>query len=737
MRFARGHLTASGMESGNTNARWKKWLARLALVIISPIAFLGLLELVLMLTGWATPQRLLKQVEHEGETFWATNPFYSRVVFDRQAAPAPAPVWVPVGAPIDARRVVLIGESAAHGFPIAMFNIARVTEAVWNLSYPDEPVELIGLTMTGINSHILRFFVDEALRMEPDLVILYAGHNEVLGPFGAAAVHGHQGWPRGLIRAWLRWQHTRTASWLNQRIGGLRGASESDQPVWRGLTEFADKQIALDDPALDRTYAHARQNFEAMLRSTWSRQVPMLWVMPAVNLNDWPPLGSAPETISDAEALDAWRSGQPERLRSAGQVYRLARLRERRDNWDEAWALYRLARDLDLYRFRFDSRLHQLFGEIAAKQPDGWGRLVDADDAFHAANPDVTSDRQYFVEHVHFTLAGRIKLARVLVDEMADQWGLSAAEPIDQQTVRDALFFTPLHEADLWRDTLQVLLAPPFPDQPEAQERALRVRHKERMARQSFEQSRSLDWATDRYRQAQAYRPNDPLTHVIAGQVFGSGQYWSSAEVALRRSLTLHPNRPDALYNLLRMYLIQGRLDDGHEVAEQLERSHPIEGDTAGILGDLYTLRQEPERALPYLLSALQHRPDDSYARYSLGLVYRMLDDEAAAMRELRRYLELRPSDADAQHQLAWLLLTQPDATSETYQEALLLVLEAHRRIPGDPRIRGTLALAYAASGQRVLARREAEIAIDAATRAGRPDAVAELRRRLQQFGVE
>ncbi len=725
------------MGSGNTNARWKKSLARLALVIVSPIAFLGLLELLLMLTGWATPQRLLKQVEHEGEKFWATNPFYSRVVFDRQAAPAPAPVWVPVNAPVDARRVVLIGESAAHGFPIALFNIARVTEAVWNLSYPDEPVELIGLTMTGINSHILRFFVDEALRMEPDLVILYAGHNEVLGPFGAAAVHGHQRWPSGLIRAWLHWQHTRTASWLHERISGLRAETETDQPVWRGLTEFAEKRIALDDPQLDRTYAHARHNFEAMLRATRSQQVPMLWVMPAVNLNDWPPLGSAADTMSDAEALDAWRAGQPERLRSAEQVYRLARMHQRRDNWDEAWALYRLARDLDLYRFRFDSRLQQLFSEIAARQPDGWGRLIDADDAFHGANLDFTSDSLYFVEHVHFTLSGRIKLARVLADEMADQWGLPDPKPIDEEAVRDALFFTDLHEADLWRDTLQVLLAPPFPDQPEAQERAVRVLKQKQTARRSFEQLRSLDWATERYQQAQAYRPNDPLTHVIAGQVFGSGQYWSSAEVALRRSLTLHPNRPDALYNLLRMYLIQGRLDDGREVADQLERTHPIEGDTAGILGDLYTLRQEPERALPYLLRALQHRPDDSYARYSLGLVYRMLDDEAAAMRELRRYLELRPSDADAQHQLAWLLLAQPHATTESYQEALLLVSEAHRQIPSDPRIRGTLALALAANGHMDRARREAQIASDAAARAGRPDAVAELQRRLQEFGVE
>lgn len=690
-----------------------------------------------MLTGWATPQRLLKQVEHDGEPFWVTNPFYSRVVFDRQAAPVPAPVWVPVNAPANTRRVVLIGESAAHGFPIAMFNIARVTEAVWNLAYPDDPVEVIGLTMTGINSHILRFFVDEALRIQPDLVILYAGHNEVLGPFGAAAVHGHQHWPRSFIRAWLRWQHTRTASWLHERINGLRAESETDRPVWRGLTAFAERRIALDDPQLGRTYAHARHNFEAMLRATRSQQVPMLWVMPAMNLNDWPPLGSAADTMSDAEALNAWRAGQTERLRSAEQVYRLARMHQRRDNWDEAWALYRLARDLDLYRFRFDSRLQQLFSEIAARQPDGWGRLVDADDAFHAANLDFTSDSLYFVEHVHFTLPGRIKLARVLADEMADQWGLPDPKPIDENVVRDALFFTDLHEADLWRDTLQVLLAPPFPDQPEAQERAVRVLKQKQMARRSFEQLRSLDWATERYQQAQAYRPNDPLTHIIAGQVFGSGQYWSSAEVALRRSLTLHPNRPDALYNLLRMYLIQGRLDDGHEVADQLERTHPIEGDTAGILGDLYTLRQEPEKALPYLLRALQHRPDDSYARYSLGLVYRMLDDEAAAMRELRRYLELRPSDADAQHQLAWLLLAQPHATTESYQEALLLVSEAHRQIPSDPRIRGTLALALAANGHMDRARREAEIAIDAAARAGRPDAVAELQRRLQEFGVE
>jgi len=82
------------------------------------------------------------------------------------------------------------GGAAGGGYsqivPMEDFNLARLVEAAWALRHPGVRIEVVNLTMTGINSHALRRFLREAMAMEPDALVLYAGHNEAIGPFGPA-----------------------------------------------------------------------------------------------------------------------------------------------------------------------------------------------------------------------------------------------------------------------------------------------------------------------------------------------------------------------------------------------------------------------------------------------------------------------------------------------------------------------------------------------------------------------
>ena len=41
--------------------------------------------------------------------------------------------------------------------------------------------------MAAVNSYVLLDFVDEILDVDPDAVLIYAGHNEYLGVFGVAS----------------------------------------------------------------------------------------------------------------------------------------------------------------------------------------------------------------------------------------------------------------------------------------------------------------------------------------------------------------------------------------------------------------------------------------------------------------------------------------------------------------------------------------------------------------------
>ena len=48
-------------------------------------------------------------------------------------------------------------------------------------------VEVINLGMTAVNSYVIRDLSQRVMEYEPDAVIIYAGHNEYYGSFGAAS----------------------------------------------------------------------------------------------------------------------------------------------------------------------------------------------------------------------------------------------------------------------------------------------------------------------------------------------------------------------------------------------------------------------------------------------------------------------------------------------------------------------------------------------------------------------
>ena len=102
--------------------------------------------------------------------------------------PVPQDFSVSVDRDPRVKRVVLIGESAAAGFPQPQFNLARVVQVLWQARFPETPIEVVNLTMVGVNSHILRHFAREAMKLQPDALVVYAGHNEVIGPYGPAAL---------------------------------------------------------------------------------------------------------------------------------------------------------------------------------------------------------------------------------------------------------------------------------------------------------------------------------------------------------------------------------------------------------------------------------------------------------------------------------------------------------------------------------------------------------------------
>ena len=76
-------------------------------------------------------------------------------------------------------RIFCLGGSTATGYPYwynASFSFFLKTRL--KIIFPDKNIEVINLSMTAVNSFTVLDMVKELPEYEPDLILVYDGHNE-------------------------------------------------------------------------------------------------------------------------------------------------------------------------------------------------------------------------------------------------------------------------------------------------------------------------------------------------------------------------------------------------------------------------------------------------------------------------------------------------------------------------------------------------------------------------------
>ena len=145
-------------------------------------------ELSLRVIGYGVPMEFVLHREVEGQTRLLSNPRFTWLFFEPSAARVPPPFSLPARKPPGAVRVFVLGSSAAQGDPEPAFGIARQLEVLLRDQYEGVEIEVVNAAVTAVNSHYVYAAAREALRLEPDVLVVYEGNNEVVGPFGAGTV---------------------------------------------------------------------------------------------------------------------------------------------------------------------------------------------------------------------------------------------------------------------------------------------------------------------------------------------------------------------------------------------------------------------------------------------------------------------------------------------------------------------------------------------------------------------
>ena len=668
-------------------ASLKTNLFRMALALLAPLAVAALGGGLLRLAGVDRAAPLIRAGTGPA-AHWTSNPAYGRAIFPQDAGPGLPPLWVPAEKDPGEIRIVVLGESAAEGFPLPEFHLARVLETILAERNPAQRVRVVSLAMTGINSHqIRRLGLAAAECLAPDVVVLYAGNNEAIGPHGPAAVL--PGIRRGLplIRLQGALRESRLARGLD-RLGRAERRRTRNLRLWRGLDEFRGVEIAADDARLEPMYRHFEANVDDLVSALVRRQIRVVVCTMGVNLNDWPPLGS--ETPAETAAA-------PEDVRSASQAYREAEALAQAGDRSAAWAGFRRACDLDLIRFRADSRINGILRARGRDGPAEHVALVDVDRALHEDDPGGGDDRRWFYEHVHLTLPGRLAVAGRIADALDAAGWVRAPRPAggdDAAALLRALQFLPADEARALAGIRDLYAWPLFAHQAGADRRLADLE-----ARIRASQSEWAEWDAGRVRarweEARQRQPFDPWAAALLGdRLLALGDPATALE-ALEAALEANPTLVHARACAARAALRRDEWDRARTHAETGLERWPRSPELLAARGELALRERRWEDAEKDLALAYRLRPKDLALIIDMARLAEARGDVAAAEAYYREGLAILPDSPHMLNNLALLRLARPEGRAE----ALALAERAAQAAPDSPHVWRTLAQARQLAG--------------------------------------
>ncbi len=719
----------------------RKWLFRLAAMILAPALVLLLTEGTLRLFGYGYPTGFFRKIP--GQEAYTGNPRFGWRFFPRALSRAPVPFRLPAEKPEGTYRIFVLGGSAALGTPDPAFGFARIVEVMLREQFPAARFEVINAAMTAINSHVVLPIARDCADHDPDLFIVYMGNNEVVGPFGAGTVFGGYSPSLSTIRASL-WVRTTTIGQLIQNLAGATGAT--DQGEWRGMEMFLEQRVAADDPRLDKIVDHFRANLTDICAAARGAGAGTIVCTVATNLKDCAPFASMHragldetqkakwEEMYESAILHEQRGGLEEAKRRhlaaveiddhfADLHFRLGRLHWMTSYFDRARESFVRARDLDALRFRADSRLNAAVRDVAGARAEEGVVLVDAEKrlAGSALTPNGILGEELLHEHVHLNFDGNYELARAVFEAVVGQLpeairSGAAPRPPAKDRCAELLALTHLDRhrmrTGIWRTTGQ----PPFTNQYDhARRRERRFRKLQQGQRRAMppEDSRAVA-----LRSAALQRNPDDLhaRRGLAALLEEKGRYAESAEQW--RALLQHlPEDGDARVGLGAALLGLGRTDEAMaEFLEAIETSHdpvPLRYQ----VGTVLYAHGKVDDAIAQFRKVLRARPGHTKSRISLGAALFAKGQRDEAIAELQETVRLRGEDAetrgnlgvalfgagrvdeaipylqdgvrlDPYNQIAWEKLAEAKAGKGKLTEAARCLDAAERVAPDLPQVR-------------------------------------------------
>jgi tetratricopeptide (TPR) repeat protein len=586
--------------------------------ILIPCAMLLFLEAGLRMAGFGHPSSYFITKKLNGRTFHVSNFAFTYRFFPPELARNVNRIVVPDAKAAGVRRVFILGSSAAMGDPDASYGFGRMLSVILRERDPDTRWEVYNTAITAINSHAIVPIARECAGLKPDLFVVYAGNNEVIGPYGPSTVLTPIFASDALIHLHL-WIRSLRIGQLAAAVSRMVPHSKDALREWAGMEMFSGRTVRYNDPALPRVYQRYCANLREIRRLGEKAGARTILCTIGANRRDCPPFASLHAAGLGGAALTDWnaawtracsldQAGKTDSALSAFQPacaidsehaelqFRMGRCLLQQGDTALAQRHFAAARDLDALRFRADSRINAI--------ADSLGRaglpatvFVDIAQLLDRQSAGGVSGDEMFYDHVHMNFHGNYLIARILADAID---GPSANRPVPEDTCKTRLAFTDWDDLRVRRIMFDRMQKPLFAQQ--AYHESSMAREREKLdSCESVIRGIPADRIIGEYRNALSQWPDDVHLHFNLGYFLfclADPRYTNDAQEQFKAILALYPDDFASWSNLGTLYERQADYAAALRCFSNALRINPWYSAANRGAGKLYAMRMDISRSL-------------------------------------------------------------------------------------------------------------------------------------------
>ena len=343
--------------------------------LLIPIIFFILFEISLTIGGYGKDFSTFITISEDYKDKWFINPDLPFKYFSNiSSPPSVSPDAFDKIKKENAIRIFVLGGSSAAGWPFnSNASFPREIKRRLQILFPENEIEVINMGVSAINSYSIKDILPDVIDKDPDLVIIYAGHNEFYGALGVGSSESLGNFSF-IINSIISLREYRTVQLIRDFLSYFAALFADEQKLAQGENEtlmsrmVGEALIPYQSDLFNLGIKQFQNNFDDILSKLKEKEIPVL-------------IG----TLTSNLKIKPFVSVETNNQRKADDVFNEAESFYKNGNYNIAREFYIKAKDLDALRFRAPEILNETIVNLAEKYKYD---VVKIDSLFFAESPN-------------------------------------------------------------------------------------------------------------------------------------------------------------------------------------------------------------------------------------------------------------------------------------------------------------------------------------------------------------